>query len=88
MAAPVEIEDPNWHRSETLQKECEWKQGDSAGVNLGRTRKYWRLPLVGRDLDKGTRPEQLSKKGGRLTMRSASRWSAIRCTAEATEKSS
>ncbi len=34
MAAPVEIEDPNWHRSEPLLKECEWKQGDSAGVNL------------------------------------------------------
>lgn len=44
MAAPVEIEDPNWHRSKPLLKECEWKQGDSAAVNLGRTRK-WRLSL-------------------------------------------
>jgi hypothetical protein len=30
MAAPVEIEDPKWHRSEGSIKECEWKQGESA----------------------------------------------------------
>jgi hypothetical protein len=33
MAAPEHnIEDPNWHRSELLHKECEWKQGESAVV--------------------------------------------------------
>ncbi len=30
MAAPVDIEDPKWHRSEGFIKECEWKQGESA----------------------------------------------------------
>jgi hypothetical protein len=31
MAAPVlRNEDTNWHRSEQLHKECEWKQGVSA----------------------------------------------------------
>src|SRR5260370_9374937 len=32
MAAPVEIEDANWHRSKQLNKECGWKRGDSAMV--------------------------------------------------------
>jgi hypothetical protein len=33
MAAPEHnIEDPNWHRSKLLHKECEWKQGESAVV--------------------------------------------------------
>jgi hypothetical protein len=30
MAAPVEIEDPKWHRSEGSHEECGWKQGESA----------------------------------------------------------
>jgi len=30
MAAPVEIKDPNWHRSGSSLEECEWKQGESA----------------------------------------------------------
>src|SRR6202030_1700841 len=30
MAAPLK-KDSNWHRSRSLQKECEWKQGESAG---------------------------------------------------------
>jgi len=30
MAAPVEIEDPNWHRSGSSHEECEWKPGESA----------------------------------------------------------
>src|ERR1700722_9486219 len=34
MAAPEHyIEDPNWHRSKLLHKECEWKHGESAVVN-------------------------------------------------------
>jgi len=36
MAAPVEIEDANWHRSKQLHKECGWKRGDSAMVNPDR----------------------------------------------------
>src|SRR4029077_5443177 len=36
MAAPVEIEDANWHRSQQLHKECGWKRGDSAIANLGK----------------------------------------------------
>ena len=32
MAAPVfRNVDPNWHRSDWLHKECEWKQGVPAG---------------------------------------------------------
>jgi hypothetical protein len=34
MAAPVRIKDANWHRSKQLLKECGWKRGDSALVNL------------------------------------------------------
>jgi hypothetical protein len=48
MAAPVEIEDANWHRSKQLHKECGWKRGDSAIVNLENgARSLARLPLVG-----------------------------------------
>jgi len=47
MAAPVEIEDPNWHRSEPLLKECEWKQGDSAASRSGKDAGIGRLPSVG-----------------------------------------
>ena len=32
MAAPVFIKDANRHRSQQLHRECEWKQGDAAGV--------------------------------------------------------
>ena len=50
---PFRIEDPNWHRSKQLHRECEWKQGDSArerkiflrNTEGGRTLR--RLPLVG-----------------------------------------
>ncbi len=45
MAAPVEMMDANWHRSEQLHRECEWKQGDAAGVDTGRNRNP---PPVGR----------------------------------------
>ena len=38
MAAPVEIEDANWHRSKQLHKECGWKHGDSAIVNLDKVK--------------------------------------------------
>jgi hypothetical protein len=38
MAAPVEIEDANWHRSKQLQRECGWKRGDSAMVKFGKGR--------------------------------------------------
>ena len=37
MAAPVEIEDTNWHRSKA-PSECEWKQGDRRG-RVARTRR-------------------------------------------------
>jgi len=54
MAAPVPwIEDPNWHRSEQLHQECEWKQGESArgrknpSLEKEDGRTLWRLPLVG-----------------------------------------
>jgi hypothetical protein len=42
MAAPVEIEDANWHRSKQLHKECGWKHGDSAIVNLEKDAKNLR----------------------------------------------
>jgi hypothetical protein len=29
LASPVEIEDPNWHRSQQLHKECGWRRDDS-----------------------------------------------------------
>jgi hypothetical protein len=45
MAAPVIRKDAKRHRSEQLQPECEWKQGDAAGVNKGGT--GIGLPLVG-----------------------------------------
>jgi len=38
MAAPLEIEDANWHRSEQLHKECGWKRGDSTIVKLRKGR--------------------------------------------------
>jgi hypothetical protein len=31
MAAPVIMKDANRHRSQPLQPECEWKQGDCGG---------------------------------------------------------
>lgn len=45
MAAPVIMKDAKRHRSQQLQRECEWKQGDTAGMKTGRTRIG--LPLVG-----------------------------------------
>jgi hypothetical protein len=39
MAAPVEIVDSNWHRSKQLHGECEWKQGESAVMDVGEGRK-------------------------------------------------
>ena len=39
MAAPVEIEDPNWHRSKPLHKECGWKRDDSTVVKLRKQRR-------------------------------------------------
>jgi hypothetical protein len=45
MAAPVIRKDAKWHRSEQLHRECEWKQGDAAGANVGRAGIC--LPLVG-----------------------------------------
>ena len=45
MAAPVIRKDAKRHRSEPLQRECEWKQGDAAGVKRGEGRQ---LPPVGR----------------------------------------
>ncbi len=45
MAAPVIMKDAKRHRSEQLHRECEWKQGDAAGVNKGRNRNR---PPVGR----------------------------------------
>jgi hypothetical protein len=44
MAAPVEIDDANWHRSKQLHKECGWKRDDSTIVKL---RKERGNPLVG-----------------------------------------
>jgi hypothetical protein len=38
MAAPVEIEDANWHRSQQLHKECGWKRDDSTMVKLRKER--------------------------------------------------
>ena len=34
----TEIVDPNWHRSRSLHKECEWKQGESAVMS---TKELW-----------------------------------------------
>ena len=45
MAAPVSMKDANRHRSQQLHRECEWKQGDAAGVNTGSNRNR---PPVGR----------------------------------------
>jgi hypothetical protein len=45
MAAPVIMKDAKRHRSQQLQRECEWKQGDTAGANTGRNRNQ---PPVGR----------------------------------------
>lgn len=46
MAAPVKkIEDPLRHRSQELQLECAWKQGESAVENKGRAAQS-ALPLV------------------------------------------
>jgi len=47
MAAPVEIEDPNWHGSKQLHKECEWKRDDSTMAKLRKECGSLRLPLVG-----------------------------------------
>jgi hypothetical protein len=47
MAAPVEIEDANWHRSKQLHKECGWKRGDSAIVNFENGARSF-APPVGR----------------------------------------
>jgi len=52
MAAPVEIEDANWHRSKQLHKECGWKRGDSANANLGKDAPKadvdfsWKFPTI------------------------------------------
>jgi hypothetical protein len=35
MAAPMTTKNPNWHGSEPLQEECEWKQGESAVCDAG-----------------------------------------------------
>src|ERR1700721_625217 len=43
---PFRIEDPNWHRSEQLHRECEWKQGDSAVGEYGKDMQM--RPPVGR----------------------------------------
>ena len=59
MAAPVIMKDAKRHRSQPLQRECEWKQGDTAGGNTGRTRIG--LPLVG-DEPSGRTIKNLSLK--------------------------
>lgn len=74
MAAPVIRKDAKWHRSQPLQRECEWKQGDTAGVHTGRTRIG--LPLVG-DEPSGRTIKKPFLEGRCLGADRASRWSAI-----------
>jgi hypothetical protein len=62
MAAPVEIENPNWHRSELLLYECEWKQGNLGIVNREGRRKYGTFSLARDRWYPATRSEKLSKK--------------------------
>ena len=44
---PLQIVNPNWHRSKSLLQECVWKQGESAVVKFGTVAEHRRLPLVG-----------------------------------------
>lgn len=73
MAAPVLIENANWHRSLELPQECEWKQGDSAGC-VGRA--GMRLPLVGDAQSATPAPKTFLRRKHRRGA-AASRWSAI-----------
>jgi hypothetical protein len=74
---PFEIENPNWHRSEPLLRECEWKQGDSAVVNWEERANT--APPVGRRFESTsdtTKKNFLRRR--ELEVHSASRWSALR----------
>lgn len=75
MAAPVIMKDAKRHRSQPLQRECEWKQGDTAGgENREDPESASRWSAMGR-LE--VRSKNLFSEGGRLRDARASRWSAI-----------
>ena len=54
---PFEIEDTNWHRSEQLHQECEWKQGESAVWKSGEGREVAAPPFGRRSALSVTRPK-------------------------------
>jgi hypothetical protein len=62
IAAPVEIENPNWHRSKPLHSECGWKQGESAVGRWGKDAggaSRWSAVGIGADTTK-----KLYQEGG------------------------
>ena len=74
---PFRIEDPNWHRSKPLHRECEWKQGDSAVGKYGNDLPMWRLPLVGGHLYRWHDQKSKSFLEAKIEGRDASSWSGV-----------
>ena len=66
IAAPVQIEDANWHEGKCLHQECRWKRGDPAIVKFGDERESGAPPVGRRSTVSVTGPNQCLTRGGLL----------------------